>query len=139
MPLDSYWKILAYHYDIIWHKWHINGVMVKVLSNEMNFQMEGVYFWSLWKIVSASSPLVGFGRLNDNTIRGLTSILSVEEQTFDYIVYTWRYELVYDLKCIKGITKMQTSTLCWNKRQSCMLLWISSSQSRRNQRKWIWW
>jgi hypothetical protein len=27
---------------------------------------------------SASSPLVGFGELNDNTIIGLTSLLSVE-------------------------------------------------------------
>ena len=30
-------------------------------------------------IVSASSPLVGFGELNDNTIKGLTSLLSVSK------------------------------------------------------------
>jgi hypothetical protein len=30
------------------------------------------------EIVSASTPLVGFGELNDNTIKGLTSLLSVE-------------------------------------------------------------
>jgi hypothetical protein len=27
---------------------------------------------------SASSPFVGFGELNDNTIKGLTSLLSIE-------------------------------------------------------------
>jgi hypothetical protein len=27
---------------------------------------------------STSSPFVGFGELNDNTIKGLTSLLSVE-------------------------------------------------------------
>jgi hypothetical protein len=31
-------------------------------------------------IVSASSPLVGFGELNDNTIKGLISLLSVEQE-----------------------------------------------------------
>jgi hypothetical protein len=30
------------------------------------------------EIVSASSPLVGFGKLNDNTIKDLTSLLSVK-------------------------------------------------------------
>ena len=30
------------------------------------------------EIVSASNPLVGFGELNDNIIKGLTSLLSVE-------------------------------------------------------------
>ena len=29
-------------------------------------------------VISASSPLVGVGELNDNTIKGLTSLLSVE-------------------------------------------------------------
>jgi hypothetical protein len=29
---------------------------------------------------SASSPLVGFGELNDNIIKGLTSLLSVEQE-----------------------------------------------------------
>ena len=29
-------------------------------------------------VVSASIPLVGFGKLSDNTIKGLTSVLSVE-------------------------------------------------------------
>jgi hypothetical protein len=32
----------------------------------------------LHDLESASSPLVGFGELNDNTIKGLTSLLSVE-------------------------------------------------------------
>ena len=31
------------------------------------------------EIVSASSPLVGFGELNDNTTKGLTSLLSVSK------------------------------------------------------------
>jgi hypothetical protein len=39
------------------------------------------------KIVSASSPLVGFGELNDNTIKGLTSLLSVEQE-IKFIAYT---------------------------------------------------
>jgi hypothetical protein len=33
-------------------------------------------------------------------IKGLTSSLSVE-QGFNYIPYIWRYDLLYDLKCIK--------------------------------------
>jgi hypothetical protein len=40
------------------------------------------------KIESASSPLVGFGELNDNTIKGLTSLLGVEQE-IKYIAYTW--------------------------------------------------
>ena len=38
------------------------------------------------EIVSASSPLVGFGKLNDNTIKGLISLLSVEQE-IEYITY----------------------------------------------------
>jgi hypothetical protein len=38
--------------------------------------------------ISASIPLVGFGWLNDNTIKGLTSLLSVEQVIY-YITYTW--------------------------------------------------
>ena len=37
--------------------------------------------------VSASSPLVGFDELNDNTIKGLTSLLSVEQE-IEFIAYT---------------------------------------------------
>jgi hypothetical protein len=33
-----------------------------------------------WVVVNATSPLVGFGELNDNTIKGLTSLLSVEQE-----------------------------------------------------------
>jgi hypothetical protein len=33
---------------------------------------------SMKSSVSASSPLVDFGELNDNTIKGLTSLLSIE-------------------------------------------------------------
>jgi hypothetical protein len=39
------------------------------------------------EIKSASSHLVGFGELNDNTIKGLTSLLSVE-QKIELIAYT---------------------------------------------------
>ena len=39
------------------------------------------------EIVSASSPLVGFGEMNDDTIKGLTSLLSVEHEIV-FIVYT---------------------------------------------------
>ena len=37
--------------------------------------------------VSASSPLVGFGELNDNIIKDLTSLLSVKQEIV-FIVYT---------------------------------------------------
>jgi hypothetical protein len=36
---------------------------------------------------SVSSPLVGFGELNDNIIKGLTSLLSVEQE-IEYIANT---------------------------------------------------
>ena len=47
-------------------------------------------------IVSASSPLVGFGELNDNTIKGLTSLLSVEQE-IESIAYTSE---LWNEKCI---------------------------------------
>ena len=37
--------------------------------------------------VSASRPLVGFGKLNDNTIKGLISLLSIEQE-IESIAYT---------------------------------------------------
>jgi hypothetical protein len=39
------------------------------------------------EIVSASIPLVGFGELNDNTIKGLASLLGVEQE-IEFIAYT---------------------------------------------------
>ena len=39
------------------------------------------------EIERASSPLVGFGGLNDNIIKGLTSLLSVEQE-IEFIAYT---------------------------------------------------
>jgi hypothetical protein len=36
---------------------------------------------------SASNPSLGFGELNDNTIKGLTSLLNVEQE-IKYIAYT---------------------------------------------------
>ena len=47
--------------------------------------------------VSASSPLVGFGELNDNTIKGLTSLLSVEQE-IEFIAYTCG---LWNKKCIQ--------------------------------------
>ena len=54
--------------------------------------------------VSASSLLVGFGKLNDNTIKGLISLLSVEQE-IESIAYT--YELCIK-KYIQGSTSRQT-------------------------------
>jgi hypothetical protein len=54
--------------------------------------------------VSAFSPFVGFGDLNDNTIKGLTSLLNVEQE-IEFIAYT--YGLCND-KCIKGSIRRQT-------------------------------
>ena len=48
------------------------------------------------KIVSASSSLVGFGELNDNTIKGLISLLSVEQE-IEFIAYTCG---LWNEKCI---------------------------------------
>jgi hypothetical protein len=48
------------------------------------------------RAISASSPLVGFGELNDNTIKGLTSLLSVEQE-IEFIAYTCR---LWNEKCI---------------------------------------
>ena len=48
------------------------------------------------EIVSASSPLVGFDELNDNTIKGLTSLLSVEQE-IELIAYTCG---LWNEKCI---------------------------------------
>jgi len=45
---------------------------------------------------SASSPLVDFGELNDNTIKGLTSLLSVEQE-IEFIAYTCG---LWNEKCI---------------------------------------
>ena len=56
------------------------------------------------EIVSASSPLVGFGKLNDNTIKGLISLLSVE-QKIESIAYTCGLCIH---KYIQGSTGMQT-------------------------------
>ena len=48
------------------------------------------------EIISASSPLVGFDELNDNTIKGLTSLLSVEQE-IESIAYTCE---LWNEKCI---------------------------------------
>jgi hypothetical protein len=51
--------------------------------------------------VSASSSLVDFDVLSDNRVKGLTRLLSVEQE-FNYIAYTCKREL-YDL----NVTKVQ--------------------------------
>ena len=48
------------------------------------------------EIVSASSPLVGFVELNDKTIIGLASLLSVEQE-IEFIAYTCG---LWNEKCI---------------------------------------
>ena len=48
------------------------------------------------EIVSASSALVGFGEFNDTTIKGLTSLLSVEQE-IEFIAYTCE---LWNDKCI---------------------------------------
>ena len=45
------------------------------------------------EIISASSPLVGFGELNDNTIKGLTSLLSVEQLVSEHLVSAEQHRL----------------------------------------------
>jgi hypothetical protein len=54
-------------------------------------------FWLSWMVitpwrdgifVSASSPLVGFGELNDDTIKDLTSLRSVEQE-IEYCIHLW--------------------------------------------------
>jgi hypothetical protein len=40
------------------------------------------------EIVSASGPLVGFGELNDDTIKDLTSLRSVEQE-IEYCTHLW--------------------------------------------------
>ena len=45
------------------------------------------------EIVSASSPLVGFGELNDNTIKDLTSLLSVEQLVPEHLVSAEQHRL----------------------------------------------
>ena len=56
------------------------------------------------EIVSASSPLVGFGKLNDNTIKGLISLPSVEQE-IEPIAYTCGLCIN---KYIQGSTGRQT-------------------------------
>jgi len=60
----------------------INGSLVVQLPQEV--------------CVSASSPLVSFGELNDNIIKSLTNLLSVE-QKIKFIAYTCG---LWNEKCI---------------------------------------
>jgi hypothetical protein len=60
--------------------------------------IQTIEIWNLHDLSSesASSPLVGFGELNDNTIKGLTTLLSVE-QKIEFIAYTYG---LWNEKCI---------------------------------------
>jgi hypothetical protein len=74
-----------------------------VIQDDLNFSTMILEFLTWWKQImehilrtltvsityeSASIPLVGFGELNHNTIKGLTSLLSVEQE-IEYIANTW--------------------------------------------------
>jgi hypothetical protein len=56
------------------------------------------------EIVSAYSLLVGFGKLNNNTIKGLISLLSVEQE-IESVAYTCGLCIN---KYIQGSTSRQT-------------------------------
>lgn len=86
-------------------------------------------------IVSASSPFVGFDGLSDNKIKGLTSLLCVK-QKIDYIAYTWIHELVYDLKCIKGL-KMGKLDVIPHFDEMKAKLYIVENWLRRKIVKWL--
>jgi hypothetical protein len=56
-------------------------------KTEFKHQNDTLSEFEDWMIESTSSPLVGFGGLNDNIIKGLISLLSVE-QKIEYVAYT---------------------------------------------------
>jgi hypothetical protein len=56
-------------------------------KTEFKHQNDTLSEFEDWMIESASIPLVGFGGLNDNIIKGLISLLSVE-QKIKYVAYT---------------------------------------------------
>jgi hypothetical protein len=55
-----------------------HGTTVRRDPNSLNI----VVFWSGWVVVSESAfiPFVSFGDLDNNTFKGLTSLLSVEQE-----------------------------------------------------------
>ena len=65
------------------------------------------------EIVSASSPLVGFGELNDNTIKGLTSLLSVEQLVSERLVSAeqHRLELVRSVELVAELLNQASNQL----------------------------
>ena len=60
------------------------------------------------EIISASSPLVGFGGLIDNIIKDLISLPSVEQVVY-YITYTW------DMSCciMRSVSMVQSQRQTW--------------------------
>ena len=67
------------------------------------------------QVVSASSPLVGFGELNDNTIKGLTSLLSVEQLVPERLVSAeqHRLELVRAVEHVDGQQEQAFDQFNW--------------------------
>jgi len=94
------------------------------------------------EIVSTSSPLMSFGELNGNTIKGLTSLLSVEYE-IKYIAYTWIFHnkmyqrfnkkaslLVFHMH---GVEMKPRFSIVVLENYENKLVW------RRQQYKWNWW
>jgi hypothetical protein len=89
--------------------------------------------------ISASIPLVGFGWLNDNAIKGLTSLLSVEQVIY-YITYTW-YMSFYIMWSVSMVqSQRQTwwcSILCWNEIQLMAYILWDIYGSYENKHIWM--
>ena len=92
--------------------------------------------------VSASSPLVGFGELNDNTMKGLTSLLSVE-QGIKFIAYTCG---LWNGKCIYVQQEGKLDDIPHNVQIKAKIGYCCIGRSRkqyssreRQQCKWSWW
>ena len=85
---------------------------------------------------SASSPLVGFVEFNDNTIKGLTSLLSVEHE-IEFIAYTCA---LWNEKCIQVQQEGKLDDMPYSVEMKAKLyieiLWKQSSSSKRQQCKW---
>ena len=90
-------------------------------------------------IVSASSPLVGFGELNDNTIKGLTSLLSVEQE-IEFIAYICE---LWNKKCIEVQQEDKLDDIPYNVQINAKIVYCCVGRSRkqyssreRQQCKW---
>jgi hypothetical protein len=82
---------------------------------------------------------VGFGELNDNTIKGLTSLLSVEQE-IKFIAYTYG---LWNEKCIWIQQEGKLDDILDNVEMKAKIVyccigrsWKQSSLSKRQQYKW---